>query len=212
MEDVSVTVQEGGLYVEAIAKHPSLGIIGLVSCQEISNRTHYSENDMESLGPELYDEGVTFHPLVEGDTFYEYVSGHDFLELFAKDWNDFVALRKGLSKKPESVTVWGVHSSWVDRRFRGEALGQALYLHLMKYLAKKHTGVLVPNQSYESGGTSDSANRVWTALKKYPGVKYVGSVFWGGGVGDIQLRSRREREVGRRGTILNQEGFSALDP
>lgn len=85
-------------------------------------------------------------------------------------------------------TVWSVDNSWIDRRWRGEGIGQVLYLHALKYVAENYKSVMVPNRSW-AGETSTSldAERVWSALARQ-GIPHVGDVFWGGSIQDSQLR------------------------
>lgn len=92
--------------------------------------------------------------------------------------------------------VFGVTYSGLDRRMHGEGLGQKMYLVMLYELARRDA-VLVPNDSYESGGTSPAAFRVWDTLPRH-GVKSIGGIFyWGGALGpdvyDPQPHARRDR-------------------
>jgi hypothetical protein len=105
-------------------------------------------------------------------------------------WNDFDKLRKQISNKPDEVTAWGINMSGSDRRFRGEGLGKAMYLHLLKYIATNYKGIVVNNQAW-GGETSTLAKNVWKSLTKHPEIKHIGSAFWGGNISNIKLRARR---------------------
>lgn len=87
-------------------------------------------------------------------------------------------------------TAWGINMSGSDRRFRGEGLGKAMYLHLLKYIATNYKGIVVNNQAW-GGETSTLAKNVWKSLTKHPEIKHIGSAFWGGNISNIKLRARR---------------------
>ncbi len=134
--------------------------------------------------PRLGTVGLVTAHLLDTDTpSDEYSFGGDLLPI---PWEDSQRFKK---------RVFGVRSSWVDRRFRGEGMGQSLYLILLWELSKKDAG-LVPNSSF--GGdtaTSPSALRVWKHLA-HEGVAFTGAIAWGGRLDRSvyhPLRNRRPR-------------------
>lgn len=158
-------------------------------------------NEDTSLGEnkkEIWVKGI--HPnlgkvghvkMIELDASYDFETTD--LSLDEKYFDDFDNLRRKIAKDPNQVTLWGVENSWTDRRFRGEGLGQALYLHGLKYVAENYKGVVVANKAW--GGedaTSNLAINVWNVLARK--VKHIGIAFWGGNIqdSDLTLRSRRK--------------------
>ena len=74
-------------------------------------------------------------------------------QLLPQAWKDFDKLHKQIGGK--NIELWGIQGSGSSRKFRGEGLGQAMYVRLLKYIANKYRGICVPNSAWKgSGGTS----------------------------------------------------------
>lgn len=165
IEDVTFDgprLEAGSEYISITAQHPRLGAVGHVATLPIDSR---DPKEFE------FDDNPPWD-LLRSDAYA-----------------DFSALKKKLG---HDVGVYVVTSSHVDKRFRGEGLGQAMYLRIMKYLADEKRAVLVPNSAVEGeGATSGSAQRAWGAIPKVPGAVFSGVAFWGGGITPPPIRSRR---------------------
>jgi len=165
IEDVTFDgprLETGGDYVSITARHPRLGAVGHIATLPI-NPSDPAEFEFDENPP--WD-------LLRPDAYA-----------------DFSALREKLGR---DIGVYMVTSSHVDKRFRGEGLGQAMYLRIMKYLADEKGAALVPNSAVEGeGATSGSARRAWGAIPKVPGAVFAGVAFWGGGITPPPVRSRR---------------------
>ena len=122
--------------------------------------------------------------------------------MFQGPWEDFDSLRFTVGKR--SMGCFGVRSTSTHHIFRGEGLGTRLYLILAK-LASDQGCCLAANDTYEGGGTTLSALRVWGLLKRY--IPTVNNVTWGGGL-DLKkllepLPSRRGHGFQKRSSMTN---------
>lgn len=149
-----------------------------------------SVNEDTSLGEDQKEIWVgATHPKL-GSVGHVKIIKVDSSDLDEKYLEDFNSLKKQISNE---ATLWGVENTWTDRRFRGEGLGQVLYLHGLKYVAENYNGIVVANKAWGGeGSTSDLAMNVWNALARK--VKHVGIAYWGGNIqnSDLKLRSRRK--------------------
>lgn len=79
--------------------------------------------------------------------------------------------------------IYGVRHASLNRRFRGEGVGTAMYLTMLKALwDRKPSSFLTKDTS-----VTLAAERVWASLRKLPGVISDGVVLGGSGVSDSQI-------------------------
>jgi hypothetical protein len=179
----------GGRYISVEIYHPRRGQIGYIAAQPFDTSGCYDPTDR------YLSEWGFWSNDTEGC-------------LTPRHYKDFVAVRDKIGVK--DLRGFNVTSAWVERCFRGQGVGQAMYLRLMKFAAQEQNAVLIPEFAtslfYDRGDTveeqkeieqgtkkwqvSDSG-RAWNALKKAPGVISSGLIFWGGEVQIPKLQPKR---------------------
>jgi len=180
IEDTSLGEDKKEIWVRGI--HPNLGNVGHVKIIQLYAGTEVKQDTPKIRRTDFYDALL--------DPKYNFQPS-DLVD--EKYFDDFDNLRRKISKDPNQITLWGIENSWTDRRFRGEGLGQALYLHGLKYVAENYKGIVVANKAWDGEpATSDLAMNVWNVLAKK--VTHIGIAFWGGNIqdSDLTLRSRRK--------------------
>ena len=121
-----------------------------------------------------------------------YSAPHDTLR-WQKHLDDLKTLR--LKLRLPDLGVIGVSDVSVDKRFRGEAVGERMYLIAAAYAASKNC-VLAPNHVWEGANeTSGDALRVWSKLVRL--LPHEGTLVWGQGLNLPRLLSEPLRP--RRG-------------
>jgi hypothetical protein len=178
--NLSFSVQIEGDEIVAKAISPRLGVVGHARLEAL---------DL------LQDEGDYFLP--QENLKLDEETGSSW----GTSGQDLKTLRQTL-KRPD-LGVYGMGNTWVDRRFRAEAVGERLYLIGIAAAAKENCAV-VPNHVYGgSKATSLDARRVWSKLWQV--LPHVGPVTWGGGLALPRLL--REPLKPRRG-----HGFGRVKP
>lgn len=161
VSDITFSVHVGEMFREIVAVSPRLGPVGHLVLEYVDLGDGSSWEEDQAARESDREFGTT--------------------GLAARA--DLASFRKQL--KIPDLQVLGVRSSWIDQRFRGEAVGERLYL-IGIALAAKHHRVVAPNHVY--GGpraTSADARRVWKKL--LPRLPHKGDLVWGGGLNLHQL-------------------------
>lgn len=180
----------GGRYISVETHHPRRGKVGYISAESFPTSMRYDPTA-------IY--------LTEWGFWSNSTDGC----LSPRHYKDFVAVRDKIGIK--TLEGYNVTSAHVDRCFRGQGVGQAMYLRLMQFAAKEKNAVLIPEfatslfynclsdtvedqEAIEQGTkqwqVSDSG-RAWNALKKAPGVISSGLIFWGGELQIPKLQPKR---------------------
>jgi GNAT superfamily N-acetyltransferase len=179
----------GARYISVSIHHPRRGQIGFIAAQPFNTSGHYD-------------------PLADYRDKWGILCNDTDDCLTPRHYRDFVAVRDKIGIK--NLQGYNVTDARVERCFRGQGVGQAMYLRLMQFAAKEKNAVLIPEFArcwfYGTGGSVENqkdieqgtkewqvsdSGRAWNALKKAPGVISSGLIFWGGEVQIPKLQPKR---------------------